>query len=58
MRLSYTSEMEKGLQQRHGVSYAEYESSLDKRLQIERERTKEHDACNQLVQSIQSHTSS
>ncbi|MED4129117.1 MULTISPECIES: hypothetical protein [Shouchella] len=57
MRLSYTSEMEKGLQQRHGVSYAEYESSLDKRLQIERERTKEHDACNQLVQSIQSHTS-
>ncbi|GAF14445.1 hypothetical protein JCM19045_3761 [Bacillus sp. JCM 19045] len=56
MQLSYTSEMEKGLQQRHGISYAEYESSLDKRLKIEQERTNEHDACNRLVQSIQSQT--
>ncbi|WP_353626487.1 hypothetical protein [Bacillus sp. JCM 19041] len=48
--------MEKGLQQRHGVSYAEYGSSLEKRLKIEQERTNEHDACNRLVESIQTKT--
>ncbi|WP_180316728.1 hypothetical protein [Shouchella shacheensis] len=52
MRLSYTSEMEKGLQQRHGVSYAEYGRNLEKRLEVEKERTKEHENCNQLVGSI------
>ncbi|GIN11919.1 hypothetical protein J26TS2_17860 [Shouchella clausii] len=54
MDLSYTTEMEKGLQQRHGMSYAEYENSLKKRLEVEKARTKEHHACNRLVKSLHS----
>lgn len=43
--LRHTSEMEKGMHQSHGISYAEYERSLEKRLKVERAREASHQKC-------------
>lgn len=40
--------MEKAMQQSHGMSYATYEQSLEKRIQVEREREKDYQQCNNL----------
>lgn len=42
LALTYTSEMEKAMQQNHGLGFAEYERKLNQRLKIEREREKSH----------------
>jgi hypothetical protein len=39
--------MEKALYQSHGINYSEYERSLDKRLEVEKSRDKEHVECTQ-----------
>jgi hypothetical protein len=37
--------MEKAMQNARGIGFAEYERSLDKRIQIEKIRDKEHRQC-------------
>lgn len=38
LHLDYTPEMEKAMQQSHGLGYQEYSRQLNKRMQVERER--------------------
>lgn len=42
LALNYTTEMEKAMQQNHGLGYAEYERSLEQRLEIEKKRERSH----------------
>ncbi|WP_162831745.1 hypothetical protein [Halalkalibacter akibai] len=41
--------MEKGMQQAHGISYSEYERSLEKRIQIEKQREKDYEASKKIA---------
>ena len=43
--MTYTNEMEKALYQSHGINYAEYERSLEKRIEVEKSRDAEHLYC-------------
>jgi peptide deformylase len=40
--MNHTADMEKAMYQSHGIGYAEYERSLEKRLFIERKREKDY----------------
>ncbi|GAA5417784.1 hypothetical protein Pryu01_02859 [Paraliobacillus ryukyuensis] len=42
LALNYTTDMEKAMQENHGVGFAEYEKSLAKRLEIEKKREKSY----------------
>ncbi|MFB1051183.1 hypothetical protein [Paraliobacillus sp. JSM ZJ581] len=53
LALNYTSEMEKAMQQNHGVGYAEYGQNLEKRLEIERKREKSHRKCLKIVTEME-----
>ncbi|WP_227937365.1 hypothetical protein [Alkalihalobacillus deserti] len=41
--------MEKGLQQAHGINYSEYNQSLEKRIQIEKQREKDYEASKKIA---------
>jgi hypothetical protein len=41
--------MEKAMYQTHGIGYAEYGRSLEKRIKIEKEREKDHHNCNRMA---------
>ncbi|KQU20370.1 hypothetical protein ASG65_04795 [Bacillus sp. Leaf13] len=51
--LNVTSEMEKALQLSHGIGYNEYSRNLDLRIEVEKERDKEHEKCNKMVLDLQ-----
>lgn len=40
--MNHTSEMEKSMHQAHGIGYAEYERSLEKRMLVEKNREKDY----------------
>ncbi|GGH75219.1 hypothetical protein JOD43_000568 [Pullulanibacillus pueri] len=40
--MQHTHEMEKALQQSHGMSYAEYQQNLDLRIKVEESREKSY----------------
>lgn len=42
LELNYTSDMEKAMQQAHGVNFSEYEMNADKRLEVEMQREKQY----------------
>ncbi|WP_169802511.1 hypothetical protein [Alkalihalobacillus trypoxylicola] len=44
--------MEKGLQQSHGINYAEYEYSLEKKLKVERERELDYEKCKKIANQL------
>lgn len=44
--MDHTSEMEKALQHSHGIGYAEYNRSLDKRLEVEKTREMDYKKSN------------
>ncbi|WP_413378600.1 hypothetical protein [Alkalihalobacillus sp. 1P02AB] len=48
----HSPEMEKGLQQSHGMSMAEYNNSFEKRLQVEKDREKEYEMTKKMVDSL------
>ena len=50
--LNVTSEMEKAMQLSHGVGYSEYSRNLDLRIEVEKERDREHELCNHMVQQL------
>lgn len=37
------------MQQSHGLSYAEYNQNLEKRIEVEKEREKEYRKCNKIA---------
>jgi hypothetical protein len=41
--------MEKGMQQAHGVSYSEYQRSLTKRIEVEKQREKDYEASKKIA---------
>ncbi|WP_017726360.1 hypothetical protein [Halalkalibacterium ligniniphilum] len=47
-----TGEMEKAMQQAHGVGYAEYERNLDKRLEVEKAREEDYNRCNEMIREL------
>lgn len=47
--MTYTNEMEKAMYQSHGINYSEYERSLEKRIEVEKNRDAEHSKCMQLA---------
>lgn len=49
IRLLHTSEMEKAMHHCHGIGYAEYERSLEKRIQVEKTREKDYRKCNTIA---------
>ncbi|SIR26703.1 hypothetical protein SAMN05878482_103166 [Peribacillus simplex] len=51
--LHVTSEMEKAMQSSHGIGYSEYSRNLDLRIEVEKERDREHVKCNKMVQDLQ-----
>ncbi|GGM35765.1 hypothetical protein GCM10011351_22300 [Paraliobacillus quinghaiensis] len=51
--LTYTGEMEKAMQQNHGIGFAEYERKLNNRLQIEREREKSYKQASRVVNEME-----
>ena len=51
--LNVTSEMEKAMQSSHGIGYSEYSRNLDLRIEVEKERDREHVKCNKMVQDLQ-----
>ncbi|WP_179107339.1 hypothetical protein [Sediminibacillus massiliensis] len=51
--MNYTSEMEKAMQQNHGIGYAEYGRKLDKRLEVEKEREKSYEKSRQVVNEVE-----
>lgn len=44
-----TEAMEKGMQQSHGISYSEYNRSLNKRIEIEKQREKDYEASKKIA---------
>ncbi|WP_409302535.1 hypothetical protein [Peribacillus sp. SCS-155] len=50
--LNVTSEMEKAMQQAHGVGYSEYSRRLDIRLQVEKRREREYEKCHAMVDNL------
>lgn len=42
IRVNHTSEMEKSMHQAHGIGYAEYGRSLEKRILVEKRREKDY----------------
>lgn len=53
IRIPHTNEMEKAMQQAHGICFAEYERSLQKRIEVERTREKDHRRSTQLTAQTQ-----
>ncbi|WP_272479968.1 hypothetical protein [Aquibacillus koreensis] len=53
MNLNYTSEMEKAMQQSHGLGYAEYSRKLSKRLHVEKERENDHKESQKIVHEVE-----
>lgn len=49
IKTNYTSEMEKAMQQNHGIGYAEYNLSLKKRLQVEKNREQDYQISKKIV---------
>jgi len=54
IRMNYTPEMEKAMQQSHKMGYAEYERKLEYRIDVEKRREKEYEACKHLTTNIDS----
>lgn len=50
--MDHTSEMEKAMQQSHGMGYAEYNQKLENRILVEKKREKDHKKCLQMVSNI------
>ncbi|MFV8826573.1 hypothetical protein [Alkalihalobacterium sp. APHAB7] len=42
IQTNYTGDMEKAMQQNHGIGYEEYNRSLEKRLEIEKARERDY----------------
>lgn len=53
LNLNYTPEMEKALQQNHGMNFTEYETNVEKRLQVEKDREKSHEQSMKLIAELQ-----
>ncbi|WP_221408603.1 hypothetical protein [Peribacillus simplex] len=51
--MNVTSEMEKAMQSSHGIGYSEYSRNLDLRIEVEKERDREHEKCNKMVLDLQ-----
>ncbi|GGJ90067.1 hypothetical protein GCM10007063_10880 [Lentibacillus kapialis] len=58
IRLHYTPEMERAMQQSHQMGYVEYERNLDKRIAVEKRRQNEYERCKHMVAEIDSHIQS
>ncbi len=41
--------MEKAMQQSHGIGYADYNRSLEKRLEVEKAREKDHQQSKKII---------
>ncbi|WP_164214905.1 hypothetical protein [Virgibacillus sp. YIM 98842] len=52
--MNHTQEMEKAMQQSHKMGFAEYERKLENRLDVEKRREKEYEACKHLTTDIDS----
>ncbi|MDC3412341.1 hypothetical protein NC797_00405 [Aquibacillus sp. 3ASR75-11] len=50
--MTYTAEMEKAMQQSHGVGYAEYSRKLEKRLDIEKKRQSSYKRSQQIYAEV------
>ncbi|MFC4403479.1 hypothetical protein [Gracilibacillus xinjiangensis] len=53
IRLNYTTEMEKAMQQAHGVGYAEYSRKLSERLKVEKERENDYEKSQRVVNDVE-----
>ena len=47
--MKYTTDMEKALEKAHGVSFAEYESKLSTRMDVEKKRELDYETRKQIV---------
>lgn len=54
IKMNYTSEMEKAMQQSHHMGYEEYARKLDKRIDVEKKRQREYDRSKYIVAEIDS----
>lgn len=52
LNLNYTAEMEKAMQQSHGMGYAEYSSKLDKQLTVEQRRQQSYEESQRIVATL------
>ena len=48
--LNYTGEMEKAMQKAHGIGYAEYSRSYEKRIEVEKARELDYKRSKRIVQ--------
>ena len=51
--LTYTPEMEKAMQQNHGMSYAEYGRKLNNQLKVEKKREQSYQKSQQVVNEFE-----
>ncbi|WP_156288501.1 hypothetical protein [Oceanobacillus salinisoli] len=47
--MKYTTDMEKALEQSHGMNFAEYERKLSNRMKVERKREKDYEQSKKVV---------
>ncbi|WP_187695405.1 hypothetical protein [Oceanobacillus piezotolerans] len=50
--MKYTSEMEKAMEQSHGMNYAEYERKLSNRLKVEKSREASYQKSKQILSEV------
>ncbi|MBM7096758.1 MULTISPECIES: hypothetical protein [Alteribacter] len=51
-KLKYTENMEKGLRQNHGIGHEKLNSSLDKKIEVEKSREKDHKQSQKIEREI------
>ncbi|MDY0405215.1 hypothetical protein P5G51_007175 [Virgibacillus sp. 179-BFC.A HS] len=55
IKMNYTPEMEKAMQQSHNMNFAEYGRKLNKRLAVEKRRQKEYQKSKYIYAEMESH---
>ncbi|NIK12201.1 hypothetical protein FHR85_001609 [Alkalibacillus almallahensis] len=50
--MNYTSDMEKAMQQSHGIGYEEYSRKLENQLAVERRREQEYQQSQKMISDV------
>ncbi|PLT28084.1 hypothetical protein [Peribacillus deserti] len=52
LHLQVTHDMEKAMQQNHGIGYSEYSRDLDLRIEVEKKREKSYSKSHQITEEL------
>lgn len=52
LNLNYTPEMEKAMQQNHGMNFSEYEMNVDKRMEVEKARQESYERSTKMIAEL------